>query len=85
LYCVASTHTVLHIYRWERSGVPLSGSTPVRWVNNPGTYKCTIQKSEDPGSPQCCSREILVHGIQCSGHESYSASVFKRMKPSSVR
>ena len=34
LYCVASTHTMLHTYKWECSGVALSGSSPVMWVTN---------------------------------------------------
>ena len=65
LYCVASNHTVLHSYQWENSGVALSGSTPVLWVNKEGIYKCTLKESDDSSSSECCSNKIYVHGTMC--------------------
>ena len=61
LYCVASTHTILHKYQWENCGTALSCSSPVLWVNKAGVYKCIVKDAEE--SMECCSREISVSGM----------------------
>ena len=59
LYCVASNHSLEHIYLWENLAGTISTSTPVMWSRSrPDTYKCTIRETED-GS-ECYSGEICV-------------------------
>lgn len=59
LYCVASNHSLEHIYLWENLAATISTSTPVMWPRSrPDTYKCTIRETED-GS-ECYSGEICV-------------------------
>ena len=45
LYCVASNRTLLHTYRWESSSGELSVLSPVLWVNEIDTNKCTVTES----------------------------------------
>lgn len=63
LYCVCTTHSLRHLYLWENAGMKVGCSSPVLWVNKPGTYQCRIKEAEDKTSRECVSAVISVCGM----------------------
>ena len=56
LFCVATGHNLKYTYKWSTLDQPLSGNTPVMWVNSPGVYRCQVSNKKE----SCYSANIIV-------------------------
>ena len=57
LFCIASNHSLLHVYSWEKVGTGKVGvDSPVLWLNVPGEYRCTVSSVGE----QCYTDNIAV-------------------------
>ena len=58
IYAIASGHSLDYKYKWDNVTSDLAGNTPVMWVNEPGSYRCTV--THNAKNAQCFSHVITV-------------------------
>lgn len=63
LYCIVSNHSSGVQYSWDNIRGPVGVNSPVLYVSQPGTYRCTV--TEDEGDT-CFSKSIVV---VCKGNK----------------
>ena len=57
LYCIVSNHSSGVQYSWDNIRGPVGVNSPVLYVSQPGTYRCTITEVE---GDTCFSKSIVV-------------------------